>query len=960
MKTRLLALLWIMSIGLVAQNPVAPTSFEDRRSGYELRKSLEAQSPFSQFDWRDIGPTVFSGRVTDIDVNPEDPSIFYVAYASGGLWLTENNGISFTPVFDDEAVMTIGDIAVDWQNGTIYLGSGENNSSRSSYAGDGIYKSTDGGKSWQYLGLGESHHIGRIVLDPDDSERLWVAALGHLYSPNPERGVYYSEDGGTSWTHQLFVSEDAGAIDLVIDPLDSKTLYAAMWHRERRAWNFVESGSGSGIYKTTNAGQNWTKMSEAESGFPDGEGAGRIGLDIYNVGTQSILYAVIDNYFRRPASLVDNEEGLSKEDFLEMSKEAFDALSDDELSSYLKSNRFPEKYTAASVRRQVDKQQIEVADLGRFLINANSLLFDTDVIGAEVYRSSDGGDSFTKTHEGYLDRLYNTYGYYFGQIRVNPKDENQLYIMGVPVLRSDDGGAHWTNINGDNVHADHHALWINPDRDGHVILGNDGGINISYDHGTHWAKCNSPSLGQFYSVHVDDAKPYHVYGGLQDNGVWGGAHTYRPGTGWHGRGDYGYEFLMGGDGMQVQVDPRDNETVYTGFQFGNYFRINKATGDRSYITPMHELGDSPYRWNWQAPIHLSVHNPDIFYMGSNVLLRSMNQGDDFIPVSQDLTKGGIKGDVPYGTLTSIHESPRRFGLLYAGSDDGLVHVSRDGGSSWTDISAGLPADMWVSRIKASSHEDGRVYCTLNGYRWDHFDAYVYVSEDYGQTWKDIGSALPDEPVNVILEDPKHADVLYVGTDHGTYVSFDRGGSWTTLHGNAPKVSVHDIAIHESAGHIILGTHGRSFLNGDLSMVYAYAEHGDQDLYVLQPSDIWHQSNWGSQATTYSEVRIPSSSIIVYSAEAVQAKLEVNYTLDDQKTPIYRKDVTLTKGMNILDYELIIEDDYLRSYNKLRSSGELSESEKAEDGRYYLEAGSYDVRVKSGQSSSRSTLTVKSR
>ncbi|HNI42995.1 MAG TPA: hypothetical protein PK272_10015, partial [Methanoregulaceae archaeon] len=354
-----------------------------------------------------------------------------------------------------------------------------------------------------------------------------------------------------------------------------------------------------------------------------------------------------------------------------------------------------------------------------------------------------------KTHKGYLEQVYFSYGYYFGQIRVSPQNPEKLYTFGVPVLRSDDGGKSWKPINGDNVHGDHHALWLDSNREGHLILGNDGGINISYDDGEHWIKCNTPAVGQFYGIAVDMAKPYRVYGGMQDNGVWMGPSNYEPSTEWHDSGQYPYKSILGGDGMQVAVDTRDNETVYTGFQFGNYFRVNTKTGRRDYITPKHDLGEAPLRWNWQAPIHLSVHNQDILYMGSNKLHRSLNQGETFEVISGDLTKGGKKGDIPYGTLTTIHESPMKFGLIYTGSDDGLVFVTKDGGGAWQQISATLPENMWISRVQASKFKESRVYVALNGYRWDNFESMLYVSEDYGSHWRRIGIRLPPEPINIV-------------------------------------------------------------------------------------------------------------------------------------------------------------------------------------------------------------------
>ena len=582
----------------------SPTPAKQRLDSYQQRQALRDASIVNGIEFRNVGPTVMSGRVTDIDVWEEDPTHFYVAYASGGLWKTENNGLSFTPLFDNEAVMTIGDIAVDWARNTIWVGTGEVNSSRSSYAGAGVYKSTDGGQSWEHLGLEETHHIGRIVLHPDNPDVAWVAALGHLYSPNPERGLYKTTDGGQSWQQTLYLGPNTGAVDLLLDPTDRRTLYAATWERERRAWNFVESGPNSAIYKSTDEGDSWNKLTTEGSGFPEGEGVGRIGVDAVKVDGQTVLYAALDNYGRRPAKETE-EDVLTKGQLREMSADEFLMLKDYQVEDYLRSNGFPRKYTATSVKAQVKAGDIQPAALVAYTEDANSLLFDTPVIGLEVYRSDDGGQSWQKTHDDYIDQVYNSYGYYFGQIRVAPQDPQQIFIMGVPILRSDDGGQSWTNIMQDNVHADHHALWINPEREGHLILGTDGGLNISYDNGAHWAKCNSPAVSQFYTVAVDHAEPYRIYGGMQDNGVWMGPSTYEASDRWHSTGQYPYRSIQGGDGMQVAIDTRNNDIVYTGYQFGNYFRINTATEKRRYITPKPELGERPYRWNWQSPIHLS-------------------------------------------------------------------------------------------------------------------------------------------------------------------------------------------------------------------------------------------------------------------------------------------------------------------------------------------------------------------
>ena len=897
----------------------------------------ERHSDLSGYKATNIGPTVFSGRVSDLAVDPNDPSHFYVAYASGGLWETKNNGASFEPLFDSEVVMTIGAIAVNWESGDIWVGTGEVNSSRSSYAGVGVYKSSDLGQSWTYLGLPESHHIGRIILHPDDRNTAWIAVLGHLYTDNPERGVYMTSDGGESWEQTLAINDRTGVVDLTLDSTAPNTLYAAAWERDRKAWNFTESGSGSGIYKSTDGGRNWTKVTTGNSGFPTGTGVGRIGLSsVAGQGNNSVLYALLDNYDRRPKEDEEKEEGLTKEAFKSMSKADFEALEEESLKEFLKENRFPEEYSSEKVKEMVSNNKIVPADLANYLEDANALLFDTPVIGAELYRSDDQGETWTKTHEGYFDGLYYSYGYYFGVIQTNPENPEQVYVAGVPILRSDDGGKTFKNVNGSNVHVDHHAIWINPDNPRHIINGNDGGINISYDEGEHWFKCNSPSVGQFYYINVDHAKPYNVYGGTQDNGVWVGQNNYRSGVRWHNTGKYPYQSLLGGDGMQVQIDPRDNNTVYTGFQFGNYFRIDKSSGQRSYITPKHELGDRPYRWNWQAPIHLSTHNPDILYMGAHQLFRSMNQGDDFEAISEDLTQGGRQGDVPYGTLASIHESDIRFGLLYTGSDDGLIHVSRDGGHSWAKISDNLPQNLWVSRVQASAHDEATVYASLNGYRSDDFKSYVYSSSDYGKTWSKIGTNLPMEPVNVIKEDPHHAEILYVGTDRGVYVSLDRGGNFQRIASDLPNVPVHDLVIQKEAKDLLVGTHGRSIFKLDLSALYALKK-SPKELICQSVKKIRFNENLGNRNNSYSDYRTYEMNIAAIDPKGGDGTLTIT---NEESKVLYQKDLDLEKGVNYIEYDLSMNQDM----DQMTESVDGETRKPAMNGKYYLLPGTYHINI----------------
>lgn len=934
-------------IGFLSIAQPVPTPADARLAGFAQRKVLQEQSLIGQLKFENIGPTVFSGRVTDIDANPADPSQFYVAYASGGLWYTGNNGASFTPLFDHEAVMTIGDIAVNWEHNIIWIGTGENNSSRSSYSGVGIYRSGDGGKTWEHRGLPESHHIGRIVLHPQNPDILWVAVLGSLYSPGTHRGIYKSTDGGKSWQQTLYLNENCGGIDLVRLPENPNILYAAMWERTRRAWKFTESGPGSGIYRSDDGGDNWTLITTGANGFPSGVGVGRIGLDITTTSGGTLLYAILDNYNMRPPK--PEEPGVVTVKALrDMSSAAFLALPKERVTGFLENNGFPEKYTTDTILHLMRNGTITPKTLTEYLGDANTQLFDTEVIGAEVYVSSDMGNTWRKTHTGYIDQMYYSYGYYFGQVRVSPFDPQKLYILGVPILRSTDGGKLWKSIDADNVHVDHHALWLSPLRDNHLILGNDGGINISYDDGGHWFKCNSPSVGQFYTIHTDRAKPYHVYGGTQDNGVWGGSHLYTHGPAWQSYGKYPYENLYGGDGMQVQVDFRDNTTVYTGLQFGNYSRINKASGRRQYITPRHDLLERPYRWNWQSPILLSRHQQDIFYMGSHRVHRSLNQGNDFQLISPDLTQGGKEGNVPYGTLTTLHESPLQFGVLYAGSDDGLIHVTRDHGANWMRISDDLPQDLWVSRVRASAHVPARVYATLNGYRWDDFTAYVYISEDYGASWTRIGNDLPAEPVNVLCEDPVIPNLLFVGTDHGLYVSLDRGQTFMAAGMSLPAVAVHDLDIQPVEKHLLVGTHGRSIYRADIAPLRALTEGvlaSPLHLLPIPASGMRTSTRWGMRRADWEEYRTPEIGIPFYLKTSAPVKLEVRF---GGKT-IYTKQTAGEKGLNNVLYDLSVDPAsaaaYVSAYVAVNAQAKIK---AADNGITYLQKGKYTVHLTSGQ------------
>lgn len=798
---------------------VRPTPAAERLKATQQRQALRERSVLNPVKFRNIGPSVMSGRVVDVEANPSDPTEFYVAYATGGLWYTTNNGQSFTPVFDSADVITIGDVAVNWKTRTLWVGTGEVNSSRSSYAGVGVYKSSDNGKNWQYLGLPESHHIGKIQLHPTDNNIAWVAVLGHLYSSNKERGVYKTTDGGASWKQTLFIDDNTGVVDIDLNPQNPNELYAAAWYRTRSAWNFEEGGKTSGIYKSNDGGNSWTPVTKPGSGFPNGEGVGRIGVAVYPKNPQ-IVYAILDNNFHKTAGEKKTDTvSYVLRDFENLTKDQFLQLNTKRLDTFLKRNRMYPRYTSQMIMERVSNGTLKPTAIWDYLYDANTALFDTPIIGAEIYRSEDGGMSWKKTNTKDLS-IYNTYGYYFGRIFISPYNDQKIVITGFDLELSNDGGKTFTRIDKENTHADHHVAWIDPQRDGHIIIGNDGGCNITYDNGQHWFKANTPAVGQFYSVFVDNARPYNVYGGLQDNGVWYGPSSNRESYNWYDSGNYPYKSIMGGDGMQVQVDTRDNTTVYTGFQFGNYARLNKLSPRESRrITPQHPLGERPFRFNWQTPVLISQHNQDVIYFAGNKLFRSFNKADTMVAISNDLSNGGKPGDVPFGTITTITESPLRFGLLYAGTDDGNIQLTKDGGGTWTLLTAApakkgqagvLPQGLWVSRVLASQYGEGRAYATLNGYRNDNFNAYVYRSDDYGATWTQLGKDLPAEPVNVIREDPKNEDILYVGTDGGLYVSFDRGASFMMWNAGLPaSIPVHDIAIQQRENEIVLGTHGRS-------------------------------------------------------------------------------------------------------------------------------------------------------
>lgn len=873
-------LVCLLTSTLWAQNP---TTEADLLKSYQQRKQLAASSILKEYPARNIGPTVQGGRIIDIEVNHKNTKEIYLAYASGGVFRSINNGNTFEPIFDNQDALGVGDIALSQTDPNIlYVGTGEKNSSRSSYAGSGVYKTTDGGKTWKHLGLAATQHISRIVLHPQNHNTVWVASAGPLYSNGKERGVYKSVDGGSTWKKTLFLNDSTGVIDLAINPKNPNQLLASAWERTRKAGNFKGNGPSSAIYRSEDGGETWTR---SDDGFPQGKQVGRIGLEV-SQSNPSIVYAILDNQgeVEDKKNTPDDKGKMKLADFREMSKDDLLKLEDKKLDEFLKDNGFPKKYTAEKVKKDIrDNRYTPKAIADYFGGDANANLFNTKIIGAEVYRSDDEGKSWKKMNSYDLDGVFYTYGYYFAEMKVTPDNPDLIYIYGVPLLKSRDGGVTWHRLDTlsgvNDIHVDHHSFWINPNDSKHILLGNDGGLYQSYDEGANWRHINNMSVGQFYTVNVDMETPYNVYGGLQDNGVLKGSSRSVPNETAH------WEPIFGGDGMYVAPDPRNSKVVYTGFQFGNYYRIESDKGKTTKITPQHDIGESPLRWNWRTPLILSKHNPDIVYMASNRVYRSMNKGDQWEAISPDITKNKKQGNVPVSTISTLAESPLKFGLLFAGTDDGNVLVSKDAGGTWTNITAGLPADKWISSISPSPHEEGTVFVSMNAYRDDDFSTLIFMSSDYGATWKSVKGNLPESVANVIIQDPVNADLLYCGLDNGTYVSLDKGMTWTFFN-QMLNVAAYDMMVHPRDNELVVGTHGRSVFVADVKPLQSLKNGGQaKGIIAFVPEGIRHSPRWGEKQFGWSEVNNPKVSLMYYVGKAAS---EIHVEIYDEKKNLVRK------------------------------------------------------------------------
>jgi photosystem II stability/assembly factor-like uncharacterized protein len=753
-----LALAALVSSGTLAAQMTPPS---ERMLRYERHVQMSERSQLKSLPWQHLGPTNISGRSTDVAVvAPKGLNYtIYAAYASGGVWKTINEGVTWQPVFEHGISTSIGDIAIaPTDPDIVWIGTGEANIFRSSMAGGGIYKSTDAGETWTHMGLTGTHTIARILVHPTNPDIVWVAASGHEWTDNEERGVFKTTDGGRSWEKVFYVNPQTGAIDLVLDPGDPNTLYAAAWQRVRRKWNdprTLANYTGSGIHKSTDGGRTWQAIN---NGLPAPQFRGRIGIDVAR-SNPNVLYAFLDSY---------------------------------------------------EIARQPEAGQTDA--YGR---PAGPV-----IRGATVWRSDDKGGSWRQVSENdrYMEGASGTYGWVFGQLRVDPNDENKVFFLGLNLNVSVDGGRTWERLTG--MHVDHHALWIDPANSNYMVNGNDGGVYISYDNGENWRFIEDVGTVQFFNVAYDMANPFHVYGSIQDHGSRRGIVDLTRGRDNIPAVDWGN--APGGEGSNQAIDPRNENIVYAAGFYGNISRSNLADSTSENITPRPPEGALAFRGQWLAPFMLSPHNPDVLYHGFEELHRSMDRGATWQRISNDLTRNnpGELGDIPFQTIFSISESPLGFGLIYAGTDDGRTHVTRDAGKTWTEIGTSLPAGKFIAELVASKYADGRVYMVQNGKRDDDFTPYVWVSEDYGQTWTSIAQGIPSGPVNVIKEDPKNPNLLYAGTDLSAYASLDRGQTWHALSNQLPTTFVHDIVIHPRDDIMVAATHGRGMYAMDVRPLQA--------------------------------------------------------------------------------------------------------------------------------------------
>ena len=743
---------------------------ESRLKSWTSHLEMKGKSTYKHLQWKSVGPEFMGGRIETIAVHPNQPNTLYVGAGSGSLWKSVNNGTTWTSIFDDQSTMAMGCIAIAPSNPDIlWLGTGEVLMARSSFAGTGIFKSLDAGRTWKHMGLMGTNHIPKIIIDPKNPNIVFAASMGRNFGFNEERGIYKTINGGQTWEKVLFISDRVGVVDMVMDPLDNQTVLAVAWERERKPWNNRGFGPGSGIYKTRDGGKTWKKITK---GLPSGDHVGRFGLSFSN-SNPNIIYAVLDNRGPKPENVIDP------------------------------------------------------------ILDDNGPKNRSKIIRGELYKSNDKGETWVKTHEGSIPTGI---GDDFCEIRVAPDNENEVFILGQKLIKTLDGGKTFKST-GETVvhllsheirvmHLDQHEMWIDPKNTDKLILGNDGGVYISYDRGATWVHHNNLPIGEFYAVSVDNQDPYIIYGGTQDD-----AAVYGPST--HRMGDRLTKFGVedpwsqvyvdqwgGGDSYFTEVDRLNPDIIYYEHQFGDLKRKNMKTQETVSIMPKAEVGAPELRRNWMSPFFISQFHKTTLYYGAQKLFRSQNRGDTWTAISPDLTTnpGPDKfGNIPYGTITTVSESPLNRDLLYVGTDDGNVQVTKDGGKTWVLIKNNLP-DKWVTRVRASQHHLQTIYVTHTGYREDDFEKYVHMSTDYGNTWNLIAGNLPAESINVITEDPRDPDILYIGTDLGVYVTINRGKTWQILSAGLPTAAIHDLVIQSREMDLIAGTHGRSIYVLDIEEI----------------------------------------------------------------------------------------------------------------------------------------------
>jgi len=947
-----------------------------------------------QLNWRSIGPATMGGRITALAVCETDPCLYWVATASGGLLKTTNGGTTFEHQFDREATVSIGDVAVAPSDAKIvWVGTGENNPRNSASWGDGVYKSTDGGKTWANMGLRKSFQIGRIAIHPKKPEIVYVGALGRLWGPNEERGLYKTTDGGKTWTKVLSIDDKTGVIDVQMHPTDPETLLVATWERQRDGFDshpgtemppaegydrydpIKKWGPGSGIHKTTDGGKTWHKITK---GLPT-VALGRMSIDYYRKNP-STVYTIIDcekiGMGTPPPQVffgVQGEDGegaakltritengpaakaglktgdvvkhFDKDDVksydglveqinkhkpgeivtlkVQRGKETVDisvtlenrpgsaggvflGLTGEETESGVKVTDVAENGPAVKaglkpddvlvtldgkpvkelraifeiLRSHVAGDRVAVEVKRGEKVEKLTLSLETrpganprrpysfayggqrenvqDQQGPDsfqyggVFKSTDGGESWARINS------LNPRPMYFGQIRVDPSDDKYLYVCGISLYRSSDGGKTFKGDGNNGVHPDQHALWIDPKDGRHLIVGTDGGFYVTHDRMNHWDHFNHLALGQFYHVAVDNKQPYHAYGGLQDNGTWGGLSRSLSGP---GPSNDDWITVSGGDGFHCQVDPTDPDLVYYESQDGFVGRRNLRTGQFRPIRPQNPRGKPPYRFNWNTPFILSTHNSHVFYCAGNFVFRSLKQGDEQKVISPEITR------TKRGSATALAESPRNADLLWVGTDDGNLWITRDGGANWTNVTPlptplrgeksgvkggdTLPGPRWVASVEPSRYVEGRAYVAFDGHRSDDDEPHIFVTEDFGQTWKSLRANLPAGSTRVCREDVANANLLFLGNEFAAFASLNRGESWTKINNNLPTVAVHEFAIHPTAGEIVAATHGRSLWVLDVTALrQVTADTLKADAALYRPNTVVRWRNEPSHGSLY--------------------------------------------------------------------------------------------------------------